>query len=301
MYVVAGASNNTGRVVAETLLAQKKPVRVIARNKEHVQDLQKRGAEVMVGDLTDAAFLTRALKGATAAYLMVPSNISVPSVRDYYTKHSEAAVKAIKDSGIKHVVSLSSMGAHLAEGTGPIAHLHRHEERLNKLSDVNVLHLRPTWFMENLFSYIGMIDQLNTIAGATKADLVFPVISVQDVGKYAAERMLKLDWKNHTTRELRGAEDSSMKAMTKIVGEAIAKPNLKYNEVAYADAEQGMTRMGMSSDMAKSYVEMTQAFNDGRAITKDGRTKENTTPMRFAAWVQSVFAPAYKNNLSAAE
>src|SRR5580704_14590954 len=76
MFAVAGVSGHTGRVVAETLLGQNKPVRVIVRDAAKGEDWKKRGAEVGLADLDDADALTQALRGASGAYLLLPPMMS---------------------------------------------------------------------------------------------------------------------------------------------------------------------------------------------------------------------------------
>jgi uncharacterized protein YbjT (DUF2867 family) len=54
MYVILGASGNTGHVVAQKLLSSGKKVRVVGRNSDHLQFLAAEGAEKFVADVTDA-------------------------------------------------------------------------------------------------------------------------------------------------------------------------------------------------------------------------------------------------------
>ncbi|HEX5434483.1 MAG TPA: NAD(P)H-binding protein, partial [Candidatus Angelobacter sp.] len=72
MYVVTGATGNTGRIVANRLLDAGKKVRVISRNAEHLKRFVARGAEPFTADLQDLAALTRAFSGAEAVYAMIP-------------------------------------------------------------------------------------------------------------------------------------------------------------------------------------------------------------------------------------
>ena len=74
MYVVLGASGNTGHVVANNLLAAGQKVRVVGRNSAHLQPLAAQGAETFIADVTDAAALAKAFHQADAAYVMIPPN-----------------------------------------------------------------------------------------------------------------------------------------------------------------------------------------------------------------------------------
>ena len=72
VYVILGASGNTGSIIANTLLLRRKKVRVVGRDAGRLQSFARRGAEAFTGDVNDAAALTKAFSGARAAYLMLP-------------------------------------------------------------------------------------------------------------------------------------------------------------------------------------------------------------------------------------
>src|SRR5260370_37123526 len=113
MYVVAGVTGNTGKVVAETLLAQKKPVRALVRDEAKGAAWKKRGAEVVVAELDDAAALGRALAGATGAYLLLPAQYESAAARADGAKRTRAIVRAIESSGVPHAVLLpAAAGRH---------------------------------------------------------------------------------------------------------------------------------------------------------------------------------------------
>src|SRR5215471_11263921 len=163
MYVVLGASGNTGHVVAKSLLARGQKVRVVGRNSAKLQPLASQDAEIFVGDLADSQALMRAFKGVDSAYVMIPPNPADHDVRGYQERVSDAIASAVEKSGVQHVVSLSSVGADQASGTGPVVGLHNLEEKLNHINRVNVLHLRPGYFMENTLPQAGAIRMLGSV------------------------------------------------------------------------------------------------------------------------------------------
>src|ERR1700751_1615914 len=152
-YVILGATGNTGSIVADTLLLRRKKVRVVGRDAGRLQRFVRKGAEVFTGDVSDAVALTKAFRGARAAYLMLPPITS----REDQERESDAIAKAVKESGLRYAVHLSSYGAQVPQGTGPVTGLHSSEQKLNAISDLNVLHLRAAYFMENNLTAIGMI------------------------------------------------------------------------------------------------------------------------------------------------
>lgn len=125
MISVMGATGNTGKKIAEKLLAANERVLALARTKSKLAELQNAGAEVLAGDTNDAAFLTKAFRGADAVYTLLPTDPSSPDYRAAQDRQGEAIVKAVRDSGVKYVVALSSLGGDLSEGTGVIDRLKR--------------------------------------------------------------------------------------------------------------------------------------------------------------------------------
>src|SRR6266849_1867513 len=189
-YVILGASGNTGSIVADFLLSKGKKVRVVGRDSGRLQRFVDKGAEAFTADLSDAAALTKAFSGARAAYLLLPPVKS----REDQERESDAIAKAVKESGLGYAVHLSSYGAQVPEGTGPVAGLHSSEEKLNAISRLNVLHLRAAYFMENNLAAIGMIHGMGLFGNALLPDVKLPMIATRDVGDCAAHRLLDLDF-----------------------------------------------------------------------------------------------------------
>ncbi|MFZ5861725.1 MAG: NmrA family NAD(P)-binding protein [Nitrospirota bacterium] len=292
MYTITGATGNTGRRIAEALLDGGRQVRVVGRNMERLKGLVARGAEPFVASLDDVAAITRALRGARAAYLMIPPSYGEPDFRAYQNRVGHALAEAVSAARVLHVVNLSSVGAHLAERVGPINGLHDQEQRLNRLADVHVLHLRPVSFMENVLFNINLIKQAGINGTPLRADLAIPMIAAQDIAAVAARRLLALDFSGKTTKELLGPREISMAEATHIIGKAIGKPDLPYVQFPYDEAEKAMIGTGMSPNVARAFVEMYRAFNEGLLRQTEPRSAANTTPTSFDAFVRT-FAAAY--------
>jgi len=292
MLVITGATGKTGSRLAEILLEKGRTIRVIGRDAGKLKVFAEKGAEAAVGDMEDRAFLTEAFRGAEAVYALIPPNFIAADFRAYQAKIGENIVEAIKDSGARYIVNLSSQGAHLPDRTGPIKGLHDQEERLNRLEGVNVLHLRPTYFMENLLMNIGLIRKMNIMGSAVRGDVKFAMIAAKDIAAYAAERLLKRDFAGSSVVDLLGQRDLSLSEAAAIIGKKLGKADLAYVTFPYEDAEKGMVAMGLSPDISRLYVEMSKALNDGLFAVNIPRTKENTTPTAFEAFAD-VFAAAY--------
>ena len=289
MYVILGATGNTGAIIANSLLAAGKKVRVVGRDVGRLQRFVDKGAEAFMATMSDAAVLSKAFSGARAAYLLLPPAKS----REDQERDSDAIAHAVTKSGLRYAVHLSSYGAQVPEGTGPVAGLHSSEQKLNAISGLNVLHLRAAYFMENNLAAIGMIHQMGLVGNALLPDLKIPMAATRDVGDYAAERLLHLDFSGKQTRELLGESDLSMTEATAVIARRIGKPDLRYQQFPYEQVQQVLTQLGVPPKGAAMYIEMYKAINAGVLVPLEPRSRDNTTPTSFERFVQDVFVAAY--------
>jgi uncharacterized protein YbjT (DUF2867 family) len=294
MYVITGATGNTGSVVTERLLAQGEKVRVVGRDPKRLERFAQKGAESFLADATDAGALTNAFAGAKAVYAMIPPNLASPDVRAYEERASDALRSAIEKNSIKYAVVLSSFGADKPHGTGPVAGLHGLERKLEGVPGLNALFLRAGYFMENLLPQVGVIKAFGSLAGPVKEDLPLPMIATRDIGAFAAEALLKLDFVQQSTHELQGPRDVTYAEAAKIVGAAIGKADLVYRLAPAAQLKPGLVQMGMSFNMVDLLLEMAGALNSGHMKMLEVRSASNTTPTTLETFVAEIFLPAYR-------
>jgi uncharacterized protein YbjT (DUF2867 family) len=290
-----GATGNIGSKLASHLLDEGEKVRVIGRSQERLQPLLDRGAEAAVGDVSDAAFLTEAFKGAEAVFALIPPNYAAEDFRAEYNAVGANIAAAIQESGVEHVVFLSSIGADLPEKTGVIKGLRDVEQRLDTLDGVNILYLRPTYFMENLLGNIGLIKAMGINGGDIKGDVEFAMIATQDIAPVAAKHLVEKDFSGKSAHELLGERDVSMDEVTKIFGEKIGRPDLQYVQFSAEDAKKGMMDSGISADVSDQLLEMGQAINSGLIAGNQPRTAENTTSTSIEEFA-NLFAQVYESS-----
>jgi uncharacterized protein YbjT (DUF2867 family) len=295
-YVILGASGNTGSIVANFLLSKGKEVRVVGRDSARLQGFVDQRAEAFTANLSDAAALTKAFSSARAAYLLLPPAKS----REEQERDSDGIAKAVKESGLRYAVHLSSYGAQVAEGAGPVSGLHSSEQKLNAIEGLNVLHLRAAYFMENNLAAIGMIHGMGLVGNALLPDLKIPMVATRDVGDYAAQRLQHLDFSGKQTRELLGERDLSMTEATAAIARGIGKPDLHYKQLPYDQVQQALTQLGVPPKGAAMYIEMYKAINARVLVPLELRSPDNTTPTSFEQFVQDVFAPAYRGKAPSA-
>lgn len=293
-YAVLGAVGNTGRPIAEGLLAHGKNVKAFGRDVRKLEPLVAKGALPFLGNVEDEDSLTRFFKGVDAAYTIIPTNMSTDDIFAYYTRVGTAIANALSRSSVKHIVNLSSVGAHLSEKVGPVAGLHEQEERLNKLHGINIVHLRPTSFMENLLGSIPTIKAAGSIYNVTDPEIKHSMIATADIAAEATKLLLDLNFSGISVKHLFGQRDLSMSEVTAIIGKAIGK-NLNYVQVSPQDGVKGLIEMGLSRSVSESLVELGQAINSGYIFPDEKRADQNTTPTSFEEFSRT-FAAVYQNS-----
>jgi uncharacterized protein YbjT (DUF2867 family) len=299
MYVVIGASGNTGHVVTRNLLARRQKVRLVGRSASKLQALASDGAEIFIGDVTDPSSLTKAFHHADAAYVLIPPNPTSNDFRAYQDQVSSSLAMALQNAKVKNIVALSSYGADKVSGTGPVAGLHNLEQKLEQISDANVLHLRAGYFMENTFPQVGAIRMSGSVVGPLRPDLKLPMIATRDIGAVAANALLRLDFRGKRTQELHGQRDLDYTEVAAIIGNAIGKPDLGYIQAPDNQILTAMVQMGMSENMARGILEMSAALNSGHMKALEPRSAANTTPTKFETFVSESFVPAYQQQAAA--
>lgn len=267
-YVITGGAGNISKPLALQLLKAGHEVTVIGRNTVNLAELTNAGANTAIGSVEDVAFLTAIFTGADAVYTMVPPVLSASDWKAHIGRVGQIYADAIKASGVKYVVNLSSTGAHLVDGVGPVSGLYRAEQALNRLTDVHIKHLRPPYFYNNLLANIGMIKGMGIIgANFSASDNRFPIVAPVDIADVAAEELQDLSFRGHTVRYLASDEVSTDQIAT-VLGAAIGKPDLKWVVFTDEQALAGMIQAGLPEEIAKNYAEMNHSIHTG-AMTED--------------------------------
>jgi uncharacterized protein YbjT (DUF2867 family) len=296
MYVVMGASGNTGHIVANNLLTRGQKVRVVGRNSAHLQPLASKGAEPFIADASDASALAKAFHQADSAYVMIPPNVTSNDPLGYSNQVSDAIAAAVQNAGVKNVVALSSVGAELSSGNGPVLGLHNLEQKLNQIGSANVLFLRAAYFMENTLPQANAIRMMGSTAGPLRADLSIPMIATSDIGTVAADVLLHPTIRGKQVRELHGQRDLTYTEVTAILGKTIGKPDLRYVHLAGDQFRGVLVQMGMSEQSARLLVEMTDALNSGKMHPLEPRSPQNTTPTSYETFAAETFLFAYQQS-----
>ena len=260
--VVTGSLGHISKPLVKTLVAAKHDVTVVSSKPEKVMEIEALGAGAAIGSVEDVAFLTETFTGADAVYTMVPPNFATNDWKGYIAQIGKNYAEAIKASGVKNVVNLSSMGAHMPEGCGPVSGLFHVEQALNQLEGVNILHLRPGYFYTNFLSNIGMIKHAGIIGGNYGTTGKNAMVSPDDIAEVAAHELQHL---SHTGKNIAYviSDERTYPEIAKVLGKAIGKPDLQWVEFSDADNTGGMLQAGIPQEVANNYTEMGTAMRSG--------------------------------------
>ena len=295
MITVMGATGHTGSAITRRLLEGGEDVRALGRSERNLARLAAAGAATHAGDATDGAFLAEAFRGADAVYTLLPIDLQSPDFHAQQARLGEAIVTAVEEAGVRFVVALSSVGADVPSGTGFIASLHAQEQRLRRLEGTNILILRPGSFFENFHASLEVVSEQGVMTDSVAPDVQLPMIAARDIAAVAADALAARDWTGVVVRELLGPRDLSYGEAARIIGAHIGRPDLAYVQLTYAEMAAVLRQAGLSEDAARQQVEMTRAFNEGRVVSRAGRTPANTTPTRledFAAEMAAAYQAA---------
>jgi uncharacterized protein YbjT (DUF2867 family) len=262
-YVITGGAGNISKPLAEKLLKAGHDITVIGRNAEHLKPLTDAGAKAAIGSVDDLEFLTKTFTEADAVYTMVPPNFATSDMKAYIASVGKKYAEAIRQAGVKYVVNLSSVGAHLPDGCGPVSGLYKVEQYLNELKDVNIKHLRPVYFFANLLANTGMVKHMNIIGGNFGGEGFKMLFTDQsDIAEVAFEEISKLSFAGHSVRYIasdeRGTDD-----IAKVIGSAIGNPALPWVTFSDEQALGGMLQAGLPENIAANYTEMGHAMHSG--------------------------------------
>jgi uncharacterized protein YbjT (DUF2867 family) len=294
-YIITGGAGNISKPLALALLEAGKDVTVIGRSAENLKPLTDKGAKAAIGSVEDVEFLRSTFKGADAVYTMIPPNHNPLDWKAYIGQIGQNFVDALHNSGVKHVVNLSSIGAHLPEGCGPVSGLYRAEQALNTLTDIAILHLRPGFFYYNFLGNVSMVKQMQIIGGNYgNADTKMVLADTGDIASVAAEALLELNFKGHTIQYI-ASDERNAGDVAKTFGQAIGKPELPWVEFTDEQTLQGLQQAGLAPELAKNYAEMGAAIRTGvmqEDYWKNKPTLGKTKLEDFAP----VFAQVYQSN-----
>ncbi|MCD6067110.1 MAG: NAD-dependent dehydratase [Bacteroidetes bacterium] len=263
-YVITGSLGHISRPVVQELIKAGHEVSVISSSTNKKAEIESLKAKALIGSVEDAGFLTAAFAGADAVYLMIPPNFAPADWPAWMRQVADNYAAAIEKNKVKKVVQLSSIGAHLGQGAGPIDGLAYLENKLKQIPGTDVKALRPSYFYYNLFSMIPLIKQAG-IMGSNfgNPDEKLVLVHTDDIAEAAMEELLKLSFTGHSVRYI-ASDERSVSEIAGVLSEAIGKPGIPW--VGFTDEQSfgGMLQAGLSQTIAEGYTQMGKSIREGK-------------------------------------
>lgn len=261
--IVTGSLGHISKPLTEELLKNGHTITLISSNAERQEDIEEIGATAVIGSVEDVDFLAKIFAGADAAYCMIPPanyfdhSLNLP---EYTLRVAGNYATAIQQSGIKRVVFLSSIGAHLAEGNGIIKEFHEVENMLGNLPGVAITFMRPTSFYYNIYGFMGMIKQGFIAANYGEDKIIY--VSPKDIADAIAHEIVTPS-QGKKVRYVASDERTGPET-AKVIGEAIGKPDLTWKLVTDEQTQAGLEGAGMQPAIAAGLAEMNSAMRSGK-------------------------------------
>jgi uncharacterized protein YbjT (DUF2867 family) len=290
-YVITGSLGNISRPLVEGLVKQGKEVKVITSKADKTQEIEKLGAKALVGDVNDAAFVKEAFNDAEVVYTMIPPIWQTTDWRKDMNRIADNYMAALQGSQVKYVVNLSSVGADVGQGCGPVDGLYDFEQKLNKLQGIQIKHLRPSYFYHNLLAQIPMIKGAGIMGGNFGGNGTIFLVHPKDIAAAALEELLNLNFTGSSVRYIAGDEKKGQE-IASTLGKAIGK-DLNWVEFTDEQQRQGLLGAGLPEAIANEYTNMGNALRNDFMQTDFRKHKPTLSPIKLEEFANE-FAAAYK-------
>ncbi|WP_379963596.1 NAD(P)H-binding protein [Epilithonimonas sp. UC225_85] len=258
---ISGSLGNIGKPLATKLISSGHEVTIISSNKDRIKAIETLGAKAAIGSVNDSDFLSEAFAGADAVFAMTPPNMGGSNIITNTTNAGKAFSTAIKKAAVKRVVMLSSIGAELPYGNGPVAGLHNIEKIYETLEEISLTYLRAGIFFTNLYNDISMIKSAGIIGSNYQSTAQIPFSHPEDIAGAAVEELERTTLGSnihYIISDVRTPGD-----VAQILGQEIGKPELPWIEFTDEQALYGMQQAGLPDEIAELYVEMGSSIRNG--------------------------------------
>lgn len=260
-YVITGSIGHISKPIVEALVKAHKTVDVITSSNARVREIEELGAKAIVGSVHDPLFVRKAFNGADVVYTMIPPIWQTENWRASQDEVARNYADAIRENGIKHVVNLSSIGAHVGNGVGPVDGVAYLEKQLNNISGLSVKHLRPSFFFYNFMAQIGLIKNAGIIGGNYGQREKLFLVHTNDIAKAAIEELLNATFTGSSVRYIIGDECSGSE-IAAALGKAIGK-DISWVDFTDEQQKQGLLQAGLAETHAEAYTVMGRALREG--------------------------------------
>ncbi len=289
---VVGATGRVGAKLTRNLLKAGHQVRALSRGGQPLDELVELGAEPFIGSFdTGAGDLDQFFQGADAAFLMVKTDWN--NIEGHYPAVAQRFVDALENSSVKRAVSLTAMGSDVKGKTGHFECFHDLDEKLNELGNIDLVHLRAAWFMEDVAAWMGPVAKYGRIAWFCKPDLKMPWVATDDIAWLAAKELTNPAGRHRVYLEV-GSEDVSMNELAVMIGNTIGRPvEYRYIETSREDVKaEFLARFGTPEKWQDDTLS-ADALNNGIVRFHGKHEDRPNLPTTMQAFISDVWKPRY--------
>jgi len=290
-YVITGSLGHISKPLTKELVKAGNQVDVITSKADNANAIEALGAKALVGSVEDAEFISKSFAGADAVYLMIPPTLTASHWFTYMKQVADNYVEAVQTNGIKNVVQLSSIGAHLRTGTGPVDGLGYLEEKLQAIPGINVMFLRPSFFFYNLFNQVGLVKNAGIFGANYGGEEKMVLVDTEDIASAAATALLQLNFTGINIQYI-ASDERTTDEIAKLLGEAIGKPGTPWVVFTDEQNEKGMLDAGLPPTVAENYTTMGKSIRDGLMQADYWKNRPTLGALKLEAFAQR-FAAAY--------
>lgn len=294
---VVGATGRIGARLTRALLEQGHQVKALSRGGPGLDALVALGAEPVLGSFdAGTGELGSFFREADAAFLMVKTDWN--DLHGHYPKVARRFVDALRGSSVKLAVSLSAIGSDVRGSTGHFEGFHHLDETLDTLAEIDLVHLRAGWFMENLLFWAGAAARHERIGWSIDPAVKLPWIATRDIAGIAARELNDPTGERRVVREV-GAEDLSMPEVATILAEQTGRPiTYRFVDRSRKDIEAEFLRRFGTPERWLDDGQTLAALNDGRVRFRGHR---DPLPTTLRAFVRDAWMPRYREALARTE
>ena len=297
---VVGATGRVGAKLTRTLLSAGHQVKALSRGGPALDALVALGAEPFLGSFdTGAGDLDQFFQDADAAFLMVKTDWN--NIEGHYPAVAQRFVDTLEKSSVKLAVSLTAMGSDVKAKTGHFECFHDLDQKLNELRNINLVHLRAAWFMEDVSAWTQPVAKYGRIAWFCKPELRMPWVATDDIAWLAAKELTNPTGRHRVYLEV-GSEDVSMDELAAIIGNAIGRPvEYRYIETTRKDVEaEFLARFGTLEKWHDDTLS-ADALNNGIVKFHGEHEDRPKLPTTMEVFIGDVWKPRYLEAVGAGD
>lgn len=187
MFLVTGATGGLGRRIVRSLCQQNQPVRAFVRLTSRYAELEHRGANIFIGDLTQERDLQKACQDVRYIISAHGSNETSGSAQAIDYRANIDLIDQAKAQGVEHFVFISVLGADRGYEDGPVFKAKYAVEQYLQASGLSYTILRPAGFASNLIPLAERFRQTGVYVLVGDPQTRTSIVSTDDLARIAVD------------------------------------------------------------------------------------------------------------------